>query len=134
MRTKPAEATEEEWDSAKRMADAVNLHVTVLKQQLASGRTTPGYVAVRLSDGRSPDGVLHDSRKEAARLQADPWNFYVKVGRDFMTPKEAWILLNYSRAAKRRGVVFAEEEPILPHRLELAASLIPRTFRGATRT
>ena len=130
---KPAEATDEEWDAARRMADAVNLHVAVQNAQMGNGRERPGYVAIRLSDGRSPDGKLYDTRKDAARHQADPWNFYVRVGRESMSPREAWIVLNHSRAAKRRGVVFSEEEVITPQRLELVRGVIPRTFRGATR-
>lgn len=123
--------TREEWTAAERMSDAVNLHVAAQNAQLGNGRDRPGYVAIRLMDGRSPDGVLYDTRKDAARHQADPWCFYVKVGRSKMSTKEAWVLLNYARAAKKRGVLFAEEEVILPQRLELAAPMIPRTFRGA---
>lgn len=46
-------------DAARRMSDAVNLHVQALGVQ-ASGR----WVAIRLSDGGS-DGVLYDYRRDA---------------------------------------------------------------------
>jgi len=130
---KPEEATPEEWAAAQRLADAVNLHVLAQNAELLSGRTKSGYVAIRLEDGRSPDGILYDTRADAARHQLDPWCFYVKVGRETMQPKEAWVVLNYARMAKKKGVVFSEEEVILPQRLELVQGLIPRTFRGATR-
>lgn len=134
MSERPPEATEEEWTAAQRMAEAVNLHVAVHNAELGEGRDRPGYVAIRLEDGRSPDGVLYDTRADAARHQRDdPWCFYVKVGRSAMPVREAWVVLNYARQAKKNGVIFSEEEVILPHRLELARALIPRTFRGATR-
>lgn len=128
-----AEATDEEWDSSCRLADAVNLHVLAQNAQLGNGRDAPGYVAVRLADGRS-DGTLYDTRRDATRHQPDPGTAYIKVGRQTMQPREAWIVLQMNRQAYARGVVFTEEEVILPHRLELIAGNIPRTFRGATRT
>lgn len=119
----------EEWDAARRMADAVNLHVQVLKAEIDGGRTTPGYVAIRLEDGRSPDGKLYDTRRDAARHHPPyPSGMtYVKVGRDSMSVREALVVLNYHRQAFRRGVVFSEEEVILPNRLEVAQLFIPRT-------
>lgn len=126
------EATEDELQAARQMMEAVNLHVAVQNAQLGNGRDKPGFVAIRLSDGKSPDGILYDTRREAVRHQDDPWNFYVCVGRAGMQLKEAWVVLMYARQAKARGVVHAEEETILPQRLELVAGNIPRTFRGAT--
>lgn len=132
MPVKPIlEATDEEWETAKRFADSVNLHVTVMNEQMLNGgRETAGFVAVSLADGRS-DGVLYDTRADAVRHQSDPYNFYVKVGHNSMSLKEAWIVLNYARQAKAAGVVFADEQPALPQRLEVARFEIPRTFRGA---
>jgi hypothetical protein len=126
-------ATKEEWDASCRMADAINLHVLAQNAQLGNGRDRPGYVAVRLEDGRS-DGTLYDTRADATRHQSDPGTCYVKVGRQTMQPKEAWIVLQMNRQAYASGVVFTEEEVILPHRLELIAGNIPRTFRGVTGT
>ena len=48
-------------EAAKRMADTIALHQTVLsKDELIAGR----YVAIRLSDGGS-DGTAYDTRPEA---------------------------------------------------------------------
>ena len=134
MPLKPELASQEEWDAAQRLADAVNLHVQ------AQGDAAYGkYVAVRLSDGRS-DGNLYDTRRDAARHQVDdPWCFYVKVNPGGIQLKEAWVVLGYARQAKRSGVVFSEEEAIVPQRLELGGSWTARqrlamspggTFRG----
>lgn len=124
--------TPEEWDAAKRMADAVNLHVLAHRAQLGNGRDTPGFVAIRLEDGRSPDGVLYDTRRDAARHWPPYPNgmCYVKIGRSDMSVKEALVVLMLHRQAFRNGVVFSEEEIVVPHRLELARPFIPRTLRG----
>ncbi|MER7953057.1 hypothetical protein ABTY59_37330 [Streptomyces sp. NPDC096079] len=128
-------ATEEEKTAVRHLCDAVNLHV------MAQGDGAYGkYVAVRLSDGKSPDGVLYDTRRDAARHNiSDPWCFYVKVNPGGIQENEAWVVLGYARQAKKAGVVFAEEEPVVPQRLELAGPwLAPQiqalalggTFRG----
>lgn len=130
MPLKPLEATEEEWSAAERLKDAVNMHLA------AQGAGAHGrYIAARLSDGRS-DGSLYDSRADAARHQVDdPWCFYVKVNIGGMQTTEAWVVLMYARQAKRRGVVFCEEEVVLPQRVELAGSMlaraVPALFRGS---
>jgi hypothetical protein len=132
MAVDPNQCTPEEWDAAKRMADAVNLHVLAHRAELGNGRDTPGYVAIRLADGHSPDGVLYDTRRDAAR-HWPPYPegmTYVKVGRTDMPVKEALIVLMLHRMAYSRGVVFSEEEVIVPNRLELAKPFIPRTLRG----
>lgn len=125
------EATTEETDAARRLMDSVNLHVLAQNAELGNGRDRPGYVAVRLADGTS-DGTLYDTRADAVRHQPDPWYCYVKVGRSAMQLKEAWVYLQYMRQAAATGHVLAEEETILPHRLEIVAGNIPRTFRGVT--
>lgn len=130
---RPPGITAEEWTAAQRLADAVNLHVAAQNAELGNGRDRPGYVAIRLSDGRSPDGVLYDTRADATRHQSDPGCFYVRVGRSSMPVREALVVLQYGRMAYRRGVIFTEEEVVLPQRLELARPFIPRTFRGVTR-
>lgn len=122
MPLKPENATQEEWDAAQRLCDAVNLHVQA-QGDAACGR----YVAIRLSDGRSPDGALYDTRRDAASHQIDdPWCFYVKVNPGGIGVKEAWVVLSYARQAKRRGVIFSEEEAIVPQRLELGGSWLAR--------
>jgi hypothetical protein len=107
------------WDAARRMADAHNLHVLAM---IAEGRDRPGYIAIRLEDGRSPDGVVYDTRKDAARHQSDPKNFYVKVGKMSMGEREAIAVLKFARQALAAGIVFAEEDPQLPQLSEF----IPR--------
>jgi hypothetical protein len=114
---KPKDVPVELWDAARRMMDAHNLHMLAM---VAENRDRPGYVAIRLEDGRSPDGVLYDTRKDAARHQSDPKNFYVKVGKMSMSSREAVAVLKFARQALAAGVVFAEEEPILPQLSELA--------------
>ena len=122
--------TAEELDAAQRMADAVNLHVMVITTE-GSGRTTPGFVAIRLADGRSPDGVLYDTRKDAVRHNRHEGGvFYVKAGRETMPVREALMVLQMSRMAYRRGVVFAEQEVLTPHLTELMQGFIPRTLEG----
>ncbi|MYS19152.1 hypothetical protein GA0115240_10583 [Streptomyces sp. DvalAA-14] len=123
-------ATNEEIDAAKRLQEAVELHLSALGDE-AHGH----FIAVRLSDGRS-DGVLYDTRRDAARHQVnDPWCFYVKLHVGGIGLREAWTVLIYARQARKAGVVFSEEEAILPHRLELAggdtaARGLPEMFRG----
>ena len=124
-----SQVTAEEWDAARRMAEAVNLHVLAERAQ-RDQRSTPPFIAIDLEDGRCPDGTLYDSRADAVRHQRSPARFYVKIGPATMTDREALVCLMYARRAYKAGHVFAEEEPIMPHRLELAAPFIPRTLRG----
>ena len=124
------EVTPEERDSASRMKEAVNLHVNALQAE-GGERERPGYVAIRLSDGRSPDGVLYDSRRDAARH--NKWNdniCFVKVGREVMGDRESLIYLQMMRMARANGVIFSEEEVIVPQLTELMKPFIPRTLRG----
>jgi len=117
-------ATQEEIDAARRMCDAVNLHVVV-----ARGADRPGFVAINLEDGRSPDNVLYHSRPDAVRHNRNnPYRFYVKVGKQTMGEREALIVLMQARQAYKMGVVFAEEEVITPMLPELLAPYIPRTL------
>lgn len=119
---RPPEMTAQDWDAAHALCDAVNIHVAVQRAEL---RDRPGYVAVRLSNGKSPDGVLFDSRRDAARHHLHDLNvFYVRVGRDTMSPREAGIVLQFNRQARRKGVIFSEEEVVTPQLTEL----IPREF------
>lgn len=124
-----AEVTQEEWDAARRMRDAVNLHVEAVRATREQRRTPP-YIAIDLADGSCPDGTLYDSRPDAVRHQKSNYRFYVKIGPKGMGEREALVVLMYARRAFKAGVVFAESEPILPHRLELAGPFIPRTLRG----
>jgi hypothetical protein len=121
----PLTATEEEWSAARRVADAVN------EQLVRHGAEAHGrFIAVKLSDGRT-DGVLYDTRADATRHQSDPYCFYVKVHVGGMQPREAWTVLVYARQAKEAGIVFTEEEVILPQRLELGAGWTKRVLDAA---
>lgn len=113
---RPEDVPMELWDAARRMADAHNLHVLAM---IAEGRDRPGYIAIRLEDGRSPDGVVYDTRRDAVRHQSDPKNFYVKLSKMSMGENEAVAVLKFARMALKNGIVFAEEEPVLPQLTEL---------------
>lgn len=126
------EVTQEETDSAKRLAEAVNLHVSALMAE-GTGRERPGFIAVRLEDGKPADEAnpLYDSRADATRHHIHNTNvFYVKIGRDTMPISEALIVLQMNRMARKRGVIFTEEEVIVPQLPELMQPFIPRTLRG----
>lgn len=125
-----AEITAEEWDAARRMRDAVNLHVDVARAT-REARSEPPFIAIDLADGRCPDGTLYDSRPDAvAGQKGNKYRFYVKIGPTGMSEREAVVCLMYARRAFKAGYVFAEEEPIVPQLLELAQPFIPRTLRG----
>lgn len=120
---------QEVLDSAQRMADAVNLHVLAVAAE-GAGRDRPGFVAIRLSDGRSPDGVLYDNRREAVlRHRFEGGVCYIRVGRETMPTREAVIVLQMHRLAYKRGVVFAEEDVVVPQMTELMKPFIPRTLK-----
>jgi hypothetical protein len=123
-------ASPELWAAAQRCADEMNAHIAVYREHLKQGRERPGFVAIRLSDGRSPDHVLYDTRRDATRHQP-PYPdgmMYVKVQPRDMTPRMALTILKAHRYAFERGVVFTEEEIVMPHRLEDIAQMIPTTF------
>lgn len=123
------EVTQEERDSAKRMQEAVNLHVHALLAE-GTGRDRPAYVAINLADGRSPDGTLYDTRRDAAGHNKHNNNIgFIRVGREFMPEREALIMLQMLRMARARGVIFSEEEVIVPQLTELMRPFIPRTLR-----
>lgn len=129
---KEREITPEEISSAKRMMDAVNIHVHAILAE-GTGRTKPGYVAIRLDNGgpAKPDNPLYDSRADATRHNIHNTEVcFVKVGYETMSLREAITYLQMNRMARKRGVIFTEEEVITPQLLELAAPFIPRTFMG----
>jgi hypothetical protein len=123
-----SQITQAEWDAARRMAEAHNLHVAAALAT-REHRTTAPFIAIDLEDGRS-DGVLYDSRADAVRHQKSDNRFYVKVAPVPMPDREALVCLMYARRAYKTGHVFAEEEVVMPQRLELAQPFIPRTLRG----
>lgn len=87
-------------DSARRMADEVNLHIAAIGEA-ATGK----WVAIRLSDGSS-DGVLYDTRKAAILHQVhEKQCLYVCIppfGTQ-MTPREAQSFLNLHRSMYDAG-------------------------------
>ncbi|HEY2087452.1 MAG TPA: hypothetical protein VGH54_15730 [Mycobacterium sp.] len=110
------ELTTEESDAARHLMDAVNIHVQASR---ASGREKPGWVAIRLQDGKSPTGDLYDTQSDAARFSMNDSNvFYVKVGKDTMGFREALIQLRVNRQARARGVVFTRETVVAPMLIE----------------
>lgn len=120
--------TQAEIDAAHRMADAVNLHVTAMKEEK---RDRPGFIAIQFDTGKSPDGTLYDSRRDATRHTLNgPPCFYVKVGKATMSLREAIVVLQFNRQAYAKGVRFTEEHVETPHRLELVQRYIPRTLKG----
>lgn len=114
-------------DAANRMRDAVNLHVVA--GALGVRERHLQWLAIRLEDGRS-DGTVYESRRDAVRhtMNREKGWFYAKVGAESMGEREAIIVLQMARQAFRNGVVFAEEEPIVPMLSELAAPYIPNTM------
>jgi hypothetical protein len=106
------EITTAESDAAKYMMDAVNIHVQASR---ANGREKPGWVAIRLHDGKSPTGDLYDNQKDAARFNGNDSNiFYLKVGKDTMGFREALTVLRLNRQARKNGVVFTRETVVTP--------------------
>jgi hypothetical protein len=116
MTDEKPELTREESDAAKYLMDAVNLHVQASR---ASGREKPGWVAIRLADGKSPTGDLYDTQQDAARFNLHDSNvFYVKVGKDTMGFREALLQLRVNRQARKNGVVFTRETVVPPMMIE----------------
>lgn len=122
---KPAEIDMADWDAARRLGDAVNIHVMA---SLETGRDRPGFVAIRLSDGRSPDGALYDTRADCTRHQPNRDIFPCKVGKDTISAEEAWMILKFARQGFSNGVVFTDEAPVMPQLPELhpQAGAFPR--------
>lgn len=130
------QATPEELTSSRNLMEAVNAHVSIVLATL-SDRKSPPYLGISLSNGKSPDNTLYDNRKDCARhlCTKDPYVFPIKIGPDSISLQEAWVILGFARQAKKAGVAFHQEEPIIPQRLELARPWIPRhvsaVHRGA---
>lgn len=117
-------------DAANRMRDAVNLHVTV--SAALGGERQAGFLAIRFDTGAAHDkGMLYDNRRDAVRhtMNESGQYFYVKVGAETMSEREAILVLQVNRRARAAGVVFAEEEPVVPMLSELALPYVPNTLR-----
>lgn len=115
--------TTEESDAAKYLMDAVNIHVQASR---ASGREKPGWVAIRLSDGKSPTGDMYDNQRDAARLNGNNSHiFYLKVGKDTIGFREALMQIRLHRQARSHGVVFSRETVVAPMLVENLRGLYP---------
>lgn len=124
MTDEKPELTREESDAAKYLMDAVNIHVQASR---ASGREKPGWVAVRLQDGKSPTGDLYDTQQDAARFNLYDSNvFFVKVGKDTMGFREALMQLRVNRQARKNGIVFHRETVVAPIMIEDINKLLGR--------
>lgn len=114
--------TPEEWDTARRASDAVNLHI-------AADPDARGYVACRMDDGRS-NGDLYDTRADGVRHHmkgGQESNYcYLKVTPGGMGPREAWVMIVAFRKLRDAGIRPDHEDVVLPQRRELLARLDPR--------
>lgn len=85
-------------DSARRMADEVNLHYAAIGWD-AIGK----WVAIRLEDGGS-DHTLYDTRRDAVRHQfREEKCAYIRIQRDQIGVCEAQIMLTFHRQAYDNG-------------------------------
>lgn len=107
-------------DAAKRIADAYMLHRTA---GAGLGLDHVGKVlAARLDDGSS-DGVLYDSKRDAARHQHhnEKYFAYLRIGREGMSVCDAASLLKIHRDAFAAGLDFTDPDDGM-----FGAELIPR--------
>lgn len=90
-------------DAARRLSDAVNLHVAV-------GGNTGRWLAARLSDGGT-DGTLYDTRRDAIEHQLhESLCCYVKIPVDGMPPRAAEAFLRIHRQAYDAGLRFTDPD------------------------
>jgi hypothetical protein len=117
--------TREEWDTARRAADQLNVHL------LAHGSEAHGkFVAIRLSDGGS-DGVLYETRYDAVRHQLHASQcVYARVTVGGASPKAMWVLMVYMRQIYDAGGRFETEAPRLPLLGEHLGMVSPRLGRA----
>lgn len=84
-------------DAAKRLSDAVNLHITVAISQGDIAGAYGKWVAAKLEDGSS-DGALYDTKQQAVDHQSNPKICcYVKIPPDGMSVQDAWTFLKVNR-------------------------------------
>ncbi|MFG2848499.1 hypothetical protein ACGF12_35870 [Kitasatospora sp. NPDC048296] len=111
--------TPEEWDTARRVSDAVNLHI-------AATPDARGFVACRMDDGRS-NGDLYDTRRDAVRhhMKAGQESnyLYIKVVPGGITPRSAWVMVVAFRKLRDAGIRPDHEDVQLPHQRELLAGI-----------
>jgi hypothetical protein len=105
------------FDSAKRAADQVKLHLLADREQAIGS-----WVAIRLSDGGS-DGVLYPSKHIAVRYQLNEFLCaYVRIPPTGMSPREAEVFLRFNRMLYNNGWRMADPdkdlEVIMPLNVE----------------
>lgn len=114
--------------AAARMRDAINLHVVA--GVLGVRERHLQWLAICLEDGSS-DGNLYETRQEAVNHTKNlsrGW-FYALVGAEHMGERESILVLQMARKAFSMGVVFAEEQVVVPQLSELMQPFIPNTLR-----
>jgi hypothetical protein len=116
------EVTPEEWDVARQVSDAMNIH-------LAVNADARGFVACRMDTGKS-NGELYDTRADAVRHHMkngeESFYFYLKLHPGGMNPKEAWVMIVYFRALREKGIRPDHEDVFMPQRSELLKNVSPR--------
>lgn len=95
-------------DAAKRLSDAVNLHVQVLpRDQIIRG----AWIGARLADGRH-NGTVYDTRREAIAYHEKemmPYA-YVRLRPLGMTYAEAEAFMRFARFCHDNGIPLADPE------------------------
>jgi hypothetical protein len=97
-------------DAAKRLSDAITLHMVATNNQAAGS-----WVAAKLEDG-STDGNLYDTREDAVRHNPD-FYCYIIIPPSGMGINEARSFLKTCRAIHYSGVFRLSDpgsDPILP--------------------
>jgi hypothetical protein len=97
-------------DAAKRVSDAVNLHMLAADAGWAWDNVRGKFMAFALADGKS-DGVLYDSKRDAVRHQSDEFLcMYLKLHAGGMSICEAEIMLKIHRQAYSNGFRLADPD------------------------
>lgn len=110
-------------DAAKRISDAVNLHLVANKQEIWEVGTEGGFdkhgsavgrwIACKLSDGSS-DGVLYETRNDAIKHQLHELQCcYIKIPFDGMSEKDAWHFLKIHRQVYDAGFKMTDPEGVV---------------------
>lgn len=100
-------------DAAKRLSDAVTLHMTATNNAAAGS-----WVAARLEDGGT-DGNLYDTRGQAIQHNPD-YHCYVVIPPGGMGVHEASVFLRFNRVLFKNGMRMPdpEREVIMPQSME----------------
>jgi hypothetical protein len=97
-------------DAAKRVSDAVNLHMLASDAGWAWDNVKGRFMAFRLENGAS-DGTLYDTKQDAVRHQGDEFLcMYLKLHAGGMSACEAEIMLKIHRQAYDNGFRLADPD------------------------